>query len=243
MTILLLSVIGYLTFLGAFLYAVGFIGGLLVPKGMDDGAVVSSTSAVLVNLALLSAFAVQHSVMARPAFKAWWTKIVHPAAERPIFVLLTNAILALMFWQWRPLPELVWNLEGTIWATILMAAFWLGWAIVFVSTFLLDHFELFGIKQGLYHFMGKPLPVQRFRDPLFYQWVRHPLMLGFVIAFWSAPAMSQGRLLFAAVTTAYILVAIRIEEKDLAVALGEDYRKYQRRVSMILPLPRRRAGA
>jgi len=241
MVILLFSIIAYVTFLGAFLYAIGFVSGLWVPKGLDDGDLGTTSSALVVNLLLLSVFAIQHSVMARPAFKRWWTRIVHPAAERSIYVLLTNILLVLIFWQWRPLPETVWNLSGTMGETVLMATFWLGWGVVFISTFLLDHFELFGLKQGIMHFRGQPMPVQKFRQPLFYKLVRHPIMLGFIIAFWSAPVMSQGHLLFAAVTTAYMLVAIRIEEHDLSSSLGEDYRAYQKRTSMILPFPKRKA--
>ncbi len=240
MIILLFSTLAYVTFLGAFLYAVGFTGGLWVPKGIDDGALTSTSNALMVNLLLLSAFAIQHSVMSRPAFKRWWTRIVHPAAERSTYVLLTNALLALIYWQWRPLPESVWNLTGGVWDTVLTALFWAGWGIVFVSSFLIDHFELFGLKQGVFHARGVPMPKSVFRETVFYTWVRHPIMLGFIIAFWSAPVMSQGHLLFAGVTTAYILVAIRLEERDLAAALGSEYRAYQKRTSMLLPIPKRK---
>lgn len=241
MMILLLSVVGYVTFLAVVLYSVGFTGGLLVPKGINDGLVVSSTTAVLVNLALLSLFAVQHSVMARPAFKRWWTKVVPPLAERPIFVLLTNSILALIFWQWRPLPEVVWDLSGTFWANVLWGVFFAGWGIVVLSTFLIDHFELFGLKHGIYAARGLEMPRARFQERSLYRLVRHPIMLGFVLAFWAAPVMTQGHLLFAGVTTAYILVALQLEERDLAAAHGDAYRQYQKRVAMLLPIPRRQA--
>jgi protein-S-isoprenylcysteine O-methyltransferase Ste14 len=179
--------------------------------------------------------------MARSAFKRWWTRIVPPLAERPIYVLLTDALLALIYWQWPPLPEPVWDLRGTVWASALWALFFGGWALVFLSSFLIDHFELFGLKHGVCAARGRSLPPPRFRAPSLHRLMRHPLMLGLLLAFWSAPMMSQGRLLFAGVTTAYILVAIRLEERDLASALGDDYQRYRRSVSMLLPLPRRKA--
>ena len=225
----------YATFVVAFLYAIGFVGNLVVPRTVDNGIAAPTGEAVIVNLVLLSVFAVQHSVMARPAFKRWWTRIVAPAVERSIYVLLSSLALILLYWQWRTLPAVVWDVNSATGRTVLWALFWLGWAIVFASTFMISHFDLFGLRQVFLAWRGKPYRDLEFRTVLLYRLIRHPIMLGFIIAFWATPTMTAGHLLFAAVTTAYILAAVQLEERDLLASLGEQYRAYRRRVPMLLP--------
>ena len=233
--ILLYGVATYLFFLAVFVYLVGFVGGLIVPKHIDNGPVADPLSAVLVDIALLALFAIQHGVMARPGFKRWWTRIIPPAAERSTFVLFASAILALMVWQWRPLPGVVWEVESPIGVAVLHSLYFLGWGIVLYATFLIDHFELFGLRQTIGHALGRPIEPAHFSERSLYRVVRHPLMLGFLIAFWAAPVMSPGRLLFAGVITAWVLVAIRIEESTLVELHGEQYEGYRRRVPALLP--------
>lgn len=240
---LLYSVVCYVLFLAVFLYAIGFVGNLLVPKGIDDGPVEPLATALLIDVLLLSAFAVQHSLMARPFFKHWWTKYIRQPIERSTYVLASNLVLALLYWQWRPIPAAVWDLGTGPAAVILWAVFAVGWIIVLVSTFLLDHFELFGLRQPFEYFAGRPQSPPEFRTPLLYRLVRHPIMLGFVIAFWATPRMSWGHLLFAATTTVYILLAIRWEEVDLLAAFGPDYSEYKKNVPAILPMPPGRQSA
>lgn len=238
---LLYGVGTYLFFFGTFLYLIGFVGNWVVPKGIDDGTPAASPgAAVATNVLLLALFAVQHTIMARPAFKAVWTRWVPWHVERSTFVLFATAILAVMAWQWRPLPEPVWRVESPLAVRALTIVSLAGWGMVLVSTFLIDHFELFGVKQTISYALGRPLESPTFKERLFYRWVRHPLMLGFLIAFWATPTMSRGHLLFAVVTTLYVLIAIRIEERTLVHLHGEQYRSYQRRVSMLLPFGRRR---
>jgi len=235
---LLYSSACYALFLAVFLYAIGFVAGVVVPKDIDDGTAGPPLPALLVNTALLLLFAVQHSVMARPAFKRAWTRIVPPVAERSTFVLASCIALALLFWQWRPLPALVWHVDVPAARMAVYALAALGWLLVLSSTFLINHFELFGLRQAWRH--GKPALDEPFVMRAFYRIVRHPLMLGFLIAFWSAPDMSLGHLLFALATTGYILVAVKyLEERDLVRAYGDTYRDYQRRVPMLLPWPKR----
>lgn len=232
--------ISYVVFLVTFLYSIGFVGNLVVPKSIDTGTVESAGFSITVNVLLLALFAVQHTIMARPGFKSKWIEVVHPAIERSTFVLLASLCLVLMMWQWRPLPDVVWDVQGGVVGALLWAAFFAGWAIVLVSTYLIDHFDLFGLRQVLFHFRGRPYEPPRFVERFLYRHVRHPLMLGFLVAFWFTPTMSQGHLLFSIVTTVYILVAVRIEEGDLMRAHGDDYADYRRRVSMLLPLRSRK---
>ena len=238
--ITLYGVTAYAVFLATFCYAAGFVGNLLVPKSIDLGVPPGAAGepvvvSLLVNVLLLGLFAVQHSVMARPAFKRWWTRFVPPAIERSTFVLLASATLILMFLQWRPLGAPVWDLSGSAAGAALIALSALGWGVVLVSTFQIDHFELFGLKQVWLHLAGRSTAAPQFRTPLFYRHVRHPIYLGFMLAFWSTPRMSAGHLLFAAVTSAYVLVGIWFEERDLIAQFGQRYRLYREQVGMLLP--------
>ncbi|MCI0335563.1 MAG: isoprenylcysteine carboxylmethyltransferase family protein [Planctomycetes bacterium] len=235
---LLYGLAAYLLFFVATLYGIGFVGNLWVPKGIDDGVPTTIGFAIVVNVALLLLFAVQHNIMARRWFKDWWTRFVPRPIERSTYVAAASLILLLLFWQWRPIPETVWHVDGALGRWLLWALYFLGWAIVFYSSFVIDHFELFGLKQVWMHFMGREPQTAPFSERSIYRWVRHPLMLGFILAFWSAPTMSLGRLLFAVVTTVWILIAIQIEERDLAEFLGEPYRNYRKRTPMLVPWPR-----
>ncbi len=233
------GLLAYALFVATFLYLIGFVAGLGVPKPIDAGAP-SGSAGVAVDLALIALFGLQHSVMARPAFKRIWTRIVPLPAERSTFVLATCACLALLFWQWRPFPELVWQAQGGLAsATLGLAA--LGWAMALVATFLIDHFDLFGLRQMLGFAVGKPYRPPMFRERFLYRMVRHPLMLGFLIAFWAAPSMSRGHLLFSAGMTGYILLALVVEERTLVALHGDAYREYRRRVPKLIPGLRRRA--
>ena len=233
----------YLIFLGAFLYAIAFVGNLPVPKSIDSGEVGSIATAVTVNTLCLALFALQHSVMARPRFKSWWTRWVPPALERSTYVLLASLALLLLYWQWRPLPQLLWSVTEPLPAALLTATFWIGWAIVLLSTFLINHFELFGLSQVYARWRRQVLPAPAFRTPFLYKIVRHPIYLGFLLAFWATPVMSVGHLMFAIATTGYILIGIYLEERDLIALFGEQYRRYRRDVAMLVPLPGRKLGA
>jgi methanethiol S-methyltransferase len=236
---MLYGVVVYLFFLVTFLYAIAFAGNFAVPKTIDSGTPGPMTEAVIIDLLLLVLFAVQHSVMARPGFKRWWTRIVPESIERSTYVLLSTLALALICWQWRPIPDPVWTVQAPVAVAIFQASFWFGWALLLTSTFLINHFELFGLRQVIGRLFGWQMPVPAFRTPFLYKYVRHPIYLGFLLGFWSTPAMTVGHLLFAATTTIYILIAIQFEERDLIDLFGEHYRRYRRRVAMIIPLPRR----
>jgi protein-S-isoprenylcysteine O-methyltransferase Ste14 len=232
----------YLLFLGAFLYAIAFVGDFAVPKTIDSAPPGPTLPALAIDALLLGVFAVQHSVMARPAFKRWWTKIVPPPIERSTYVLASSLALILLFWQWRPVSGLVWALNGLAGATVL-GAFVLGWLIVLASTFMLSHFELFGLSQAYAAFRDRAAEPMQFRTPMLYGLVRHPIMLGFIIAFWAAPVMSVGHLVFAASTTLYILAALQFEEADLVARFGATYEDYRGRVPMLLPLTKWRSAS
>ena len=234
-TAFLYGIVAYLVFFGTFLYAIGFVSGLVVPKTINTGTVVPMTQALIVNILLMSLFAVQHSVMARRQFKEWWTRYVPRSVERSTYVLFASLALILLLWQWRPMPALVWQIADPQLAMAVTGLSLIGWLIVLTSTFLINHFELFGLHQVANNLAGYPMPAPRFRIPLFYKFVRHPIYLGFIIAFWAAPTMTIGHLLFAAVTTAYIVVGILLEERDLVAIFGDDYRRYRDRVSMLVP--------
>ena len=233
------GVVSYAVFFGTFLYAAGFVGNLMVPKSLDAAPVGTFGGSLLIDLGLLGLFALQHSVMARPAFKRVWTRIVPPAVERSTYVLASSLALLFLFWQWRPLGGAVWDIQDPAGRALLHAAFAFGWLLVLVTTFLINHFDLFGLRQVWLHLLGRPYKPLPFTTPGPYRLVRHPLYVGWLFAFWATPTMSVTHLLFAVATTAYILIAIRLEERDL-VAAHPEYEGYRARVPMLIPGRRRR---
>jgi methanethiol S-methyltransferase len=229
------GVFAYACFLATFLYAIGFVGGFGVPRSIDSAAQGPLGVAVVIDVMLLAVFALQHSVMARPAFKRWWTHIVPEPAERSTYVLASSLALLLLFWQWRPIGGLVWRVDSPVGQIALYALFAAGWLTVLVATFLINHFDLFGLRQVYLHLRGEPYRPLGFVTPGPYRHVRHPLYIGWLLAFWATPTMTAAHFLFAVTTTAYILIAIRLEERDLGEVHGERYAEYRRSVPMLVP--------
>ena len=235
---LLYGVLCYLIFFATFLYAIAFVGGVFVPLSLDSDPAGPFAESLLIDAILLGIFAVQHSVMARPAFKRWWTRFVPAAVERSTYVLFSSLALILLFWQWRPLGGMVWQVDSLVARDVLWALFALGWATVLIGTFLINHFDLFGLRQVWLNWRRTPYTPPGFVTPLFYRVVRHPIMLGFIVAFWATPHMTLAHLIFAIATTAYILIALQLEERDLVRYHGEAYKQYQQQVPMIVPIPK-----
>lgn len=237
--IFIYGLIAYCAFLSVILYAIGFLANFAVPKTIDSGDPNRPGMAIVINTSILLLFAIQHTIMARPAFKKKFTRLIPQAAERSTFVLLASLILALLFWQWLPIDGYLWQLETNVIRIILWGIMGLGWVIVFLSSFLIDHFDLFGLKQVYCNFTGKPYHPTPFKLHSLYRLVRHPLMLGFLLASWATPDMSFGHLLFAFVITGYIIFGVTIEEKDLIKQHGESYKNYRKSTSMLIPWPKR----
>jgi protein-S-isoprenylcysteine O-methyltransferase Ste14 len=234
--------VAYGFFFGAFLYMIGFVGNIVVPKSIDSGATMPLWQALLVNVALVGLFGVQHSVMARPAFKSWWTKLVPTPVERSTYVLLASVILALMFWQWQPIPAVIWRLQHPLAVTLLTGLFLLGWVTALYSSLIIDHFDLFGLRQVYLHLRNRPYTHPPFAIRSLYRLVRHPLMVGILIGIWSTPTMTAGHLLFSLLMTGYILVGVALEERDLVRHLGNDYLIYRSQTPMFVPaLPSRQS--
>lgn len=238
------GVASYAAFFLTFLYAMGFVGNLFVPKSIDSAPQVPFVNALITNLGLLAVFAIQHSLMARPEFKKLWTRIVPEEVERSTYVLASSLALIALFWFWEPMGGTVWAVENPVGKAVMYALFLSGWLLVLVTTFLINHFDLFGLRQVWLAFRGRPYTPLRFVTPGPYRLVRHPLYVGWLLAFWATPTMTAAHLTFALATTAYILVAIRLEERDLEAVHGEDYANYRRHVPMLLPrVSGRRAAA
>lgn len=239
--VFLYGVVSYALGVAALLYMICFLGDMVVPRTIDVAPTGALAPAVSIDLVLVALFAFQHSLMARPGFKARWTRVVPPAAERSTYVLATALVLALLFWQWRAIPGEVWSVDGAAGKALVQALFWLGWVILLASTFMINHFDLFGLRQVWLRLKGEAYRPVPFVQVALYRFVRHPIMLGVLIGIWATPRMSVGHLLFAAATTAYVFIGIFLEERDARRALGESYERYRRATPMIVPLPRGKA--
>ena len=231
----LYGVVSYIIFFLSFLYAIGFVGNLLVPKTIDSGDVTAIVPSLIINVVLLALFAIPHSVMARPAFKQWFTRYIPVAIERSTYVLVSSLLLFLLYWLWQPITGVIWNIESAVGSMILMGIFWVGWLIVLLSTFMTNHFDLFGLRQVYINFKGQEYSHLEFRMIGLYKLCRHPLMLGFIVAFWATPTMTTGHLLFSVATTAYIFIALQFEERDLLTFFGDTYKSYKEKVPMVFP--------
>ncbi|HEX4300806.1 MAG TPA: isoprenylcysteine carboxylmethyltransferase family protein [Gammaproteobacteria bacterium] len=238
----LYGICGYGLGVVALLYLILFVGDLWVPKTIDSGLAGSPLQAVLVDMALITLFGLQHSVMARPGFKAWWTRFVPKSVERSTYMVATGLVVGLLCWQWRPIVGGIWSVESPAGRMLLQALFWLGWALLFASTFMINHFDLFGLRQVYLRLKNRPYTPVPFVQLALYRVIRHPIMLGLLLGFWSTPYMSYGHLLFAAATTVYIFIGIWLEERNTRAALGAAYERYHRETPMLLPLPRRKTG-
>ena len=240
---MLFALVAYAIFFATFLYLIAFVGNIaVVPRTVDIGPAAPVATAVVIDVALVALFGLQHSVMARKGFKAWWTRVIPVPAERSVYVLMASAALIILMGFWRPIDGMVWSVANPLGETVLWALFALGWGIVLLSTFLLNHFELFGLQQAWLHMRGRQAEPHQLRQPLFYKWVAHPLYSGFFLAFWATPHMSYGHLLLAAGVSVYMLIAIRYEERDLTNYYGEDYTSYRSGVGMIFPRFGKRAS-
>lgn len=235
----LYGVLAHLGFLVAFLYLIGFLGNFVVPKSIDSGQAGPVGQALLINVILIAIFGIPHSIMARPGFKQWWTRFVPQHIERSTYVMISNLFVALLMWQWQPMVGVIWNVEHPVGASVLWGLFGIGWVMVVLTSFMINHFDLFGLRQVYLHLRGMEYTPLEFKAKWIYKYIRHPLMLGWFIAFWSTPQMSAGHLVFAVGTTVYILIAIQFEERDLVKYHGEDYVNYRRSVSMLLPLKKK----
>lgn len=236
--VFLYGILGYSIGVAALLYAICFVGNLWVPKSIDSAPGAGMPAALLIDLALLGLFAFQHSLMARPGFKEIWTRVVPKSVERSTYVLITGLVLGLLCWQWQPIPGTVWSVQTPVLSLLLQVLFWLGWAILFGSTFLINHFDLFGLRQVFLRLKNVPYTPVPFVQVAVYRFIRHPIMLGLLIGFWATPVMSLGHLVFAAGTTAYIFIGIYLEESDMRREFGATYERYRRETSMLLPLPK-----
>jgi protein-S-isoprenylcysteine O-methyltransferase Ste14 len=237
---LIYGCLAYAVFFFTFLYSIGFVGNLVVPKSIDTGTESAFVVSLLINVILLGLFAIQHSVMARPSFKQWWTRFIPEPVERSTYVLISSLLLALLFWLWQPMTGIVWSVENTYGSFALSGLFWAGWLIVFLSTFMINHFDLFGLRQVYLNIHGKEYTSIDFKTPALYKYVRHQIMLGFIIAFWATPEMTTGHLVFAIATSGYIFIGIQLEEKDLMNSYKETYGNYKRQVSMLFPLKKKK---